>query len=182
MEQQEGHRRSIRIQGADYREAGTYFVTICAAEHREIFGSMEHGRVVLSKLGDIVQGCLLEVPLHFANAGIKEFVVMPNHVHAIIGLNVGARYIVPFDQRTSAPERFQKPVSGSIPTIIRTYKAAVSRQAKKELGRSGHEIWQRNYYERVIRNGKEFADASRYVMENPLHWEWDKENLRGKRQ
>jgi len=109
---------------------------------------------------------------------MKEFVVMPNHVHAIIALNVGARYIVPLQQRGRTRERFQKPVNGSIPTIVRTYTAAVARQAGKQLGMTGSGIWQRNYFERFLRDGKEYADASRYVMENPKRWEWDGENPR----
>jgi REP element-mobilizing transposase RayT len=173
---QDLHRSSIRLPGADYANAGAYFVTICAAEGREIFGSVEGGQVLLTELGKVVRGCLVQIPKHFANATLKEFVIMPNHLHAILALGVGARYIVPFDQRARTPEAFQKPVKASIPTIVRAFKAAVTRQAGKELGRAGQEIWQRNYFERVIRDGKEFADASRYIGENPMKWEWDHEN------
>ena len=106
--------------------------------------------------------------------------VMPNHMHGILGLTVGARYIVPFDREARTPEKFQKPVKGSIPTVVRTFKAAVARRAKKELGISSNEIWQRNYFERVLRDGKEYADASRYILENPQRWEWDRENPEGR--
>ncbi len=180
MEKKELHRRSIRLPGADYTEAGGYFVTICTAQKQEILGSIQNGQVLLSALGGIVRGCLVQVPNHFAHASIKEYVVMPNHVHVIIALGVGARYIVPLHQRARTPERFQKPVKGSIPTIIRTFKAAVVREAGKELNMHGEEIWQRNYFERVLRNGQEHADASRYVMENPMRWEWDAENPKRK--
>ncbi len=67
-------------------------------------------------------------------------------------------------------------MKGSIPTIVRTFKAAVARRAKKELGMDGGDIWQRNYFERVLRDGKEYADASKYILENPMRWEWDEEN------
>jgi putative transposase len=67
-------------------------------------------------------------------------------------------------------------VRGSIPTVVRTFKAAVARRAKKELGIGGDEIWQRNYFEQVLRDGKECSDAIRYILENPQRWEWDKEN------
>jgi putative transposase len=112
----------------------------------------------------------------FSRGTLHEFVVMPNHLHGIIGLTVGARYIVPLDQRARTPECFQKPVKGSIPTMIRTFKAAVARWARKELGVAGNDIWQRNYFERVLRDGKEYADASRYIQENPRRWDCDKEN------
>jgi putative transposase len=182
METREHHRRSIRLQGADYREAGGYFVTICTAQSQEIFGAIENGEVLLSELGNIVRGCLVQIPNHFAHASISEYVVMPNHVHVIIALGVGARYIVPLHEGARSPEGFQKPVKGSIPTIVRTFKAAVVRQASKELDIHGLEIWQRNYFERVLRDGQEYADACRYVMENPMRWEWDAENLRRKRE
>ena len=168
------------MRGADYSEPGAYFITVCAAGRRCIFGKIEDGRIVLSPLGEIVRACWVGIPEHFANASVQEFVVMPNHMHGIIGLAVGARYIVPPDQRARTPEQFQKPVKGSIPTIVRTVKAAVARRARKELATSSKDIWQRNYFERVLRDGKEVADASRYIHENPGRWEWDKENPVGR--
>jgi REP element-mobilizing transposase RayT len=179
-EEKKFHRRSIRLHGADYSRPGAYFITICAAQRRNVFGKIDKERVVLSSLGEIVRACWVEIPEHFANASVREFVVMPNHIHGIIGLTVGARYIVPLDQRARTLEEFQKPVKGSIPTIVRTFKAAVARRARKELGIVSDEIWQRNYFERVLRDGKEFADASWYILENPQRWEWDKENPEGR--
>jgi REP element-mobilizing transposase RayT len=74
-------------------------------------------------------------------------------------------------------ESFQSPTKATIPTIVRAFKAAVTRKAGEELGMAGKDIWQRNYFERALRNGKEYGDASRYILENPLKWEWDKQNL-----
>ena len=157
--------------------------------------------MVLSQLGEIVRKCWIQIPEHFPQASLEEFVVMPNHVHGIIALHsrkrngappvrerslllqtdpiatVGARYIVPFFEKAHTSERFQKPVRGSIPTIVRTFKAAVTSAAQKSLGWKV-EIWQRNYYERVLRDGKEYADASRYILENPIRWKWDQENAK----
>src|SRR5229473_40401 len=132
-EEKKFDRRSIRLRGADYSEPGAYFITICAAQRRNIFGNIDGGRVVLSPLGEIVRACWIEIPEHFARASAEQFVVMPNHLHGIIGLTVGARYIVPLDRAARMPEKFQKPAKGSIPTIIRTFKAAVARRARKEL-------------------------------------------------
>jgi REP-associated tyrosine transposase len=152
-----------------------------AACRKEIFGKIDEQRVVLSRLGEIVRRDLLRISEHFPYATIREFVVMPNHVHAIIGLEVGARYIVPFSERARTPEHFSGPVEGSIPTIVRTFKAAVTRDAKRESGING-EIWQRNYYEHVLRDGEEYARASRYIFENPLRWESDRENAAREKQ
>jgi len=169
-------RRSIRIPGADYTEAGGYFLTICAAYRQSIFGRIVNGQVELSPLGEIVRACWVQFPEHFPAATIKDFVVMPNHLHGIVAIGVGARYIVPSDPKAHTPEEFQKPVRGSIPTIVRTFKAAVSRTARKELGMGSERIWQSNYFERVLGDGEEYAKASRYILENPVRWEWDREN------
>jgi REP-associated tyrosine transposase len=174
------HRRSIRLLGADYTEAGGYFVTICTDERRNIFGQVIEGRVLLTPLGEICSQCLQGIPEHFAHVKVAQFVVMPNHLHAILILDVGARYIVPGDRGTRTPEQFRKPVTGSVPTIVRTFKAAVTRRTARELKWPG-DIWQRNYYERVLRDGKEYAQASRYIAENPLRWGWDSENLQRQR-
>jgi putative transposase len=173
-------RRSIRIAGADYTEPGAYFITICAAYRQNTFGRIENGRVVLSGLGAIVRTCWVQIPEHFPAATIKDFVVMPNHLHGIVAISVGARYIVPSDPKAHTPEKFQKPIRGSIPTIVRTFKAAVSRNARKKLSIGGDRIWQSNYFERVLRDGEEYAKASRYILENPARWEWDRENLERK--
>lgn len=179
-------RRSIRLYGADYSEPGGYFLTVCAAGRKQIFGRIDLDHAMLSPLGEIVRQCWMQIPEHFQQASLAEFVVMPNHLHGIIALRsrkrngegrVGARYIVSSSVQAHTPERFQKPVRGSIPTIVRTFKAAVTRAAQKSLGWKG-EIWQRNYFERVLRDGKEYADASRYILENPMRWKWDKENAK----
>jgi putative transposase len=68
-------------------------------------------------------------------------------------------------------------VTASLATIIRTFKAAVTREARRRFGRAGMEVWQRNYFERVVRDDREYLDTYRYIRENPLHWETDPENL-----
>ena len=172
------------MHGVDYSDPGGYFLTICAAGRKHIFGRINGDRLVLSPLGNIVRKCWFQLPEHFPQASLNEFVVMPNHLHGIIALTlgtrrvpapVGARYIVPSSENAHMPERFQKPVEGSIPTIVRVFKAAVTREARASLGWKD-EIWQRNYFERVLRDGKDYANASRYVLENPMRWKWDREN------
>src|SRR5579864_2987377 len=93
MEEKEFHRRSIRIPGGDYSRPGAYFVTICAAYRRNIFGAVEGGKIILSPLGEMVRGCWVQIPEHFPAATIQNYVIMPNHLHGIIGLDVRARYI-----------------------------------------------------------------------------------------
>jgi putative transposase len=171
MKQPRYDRRSIRLEGFDYSQPGAYFLTICAAEQKCIFGKVEDGLMHENALGKIAHGCWLQIPDHFANAEIDAFVVMPNHFHAIIKLK---RVI----GRPSAlkTESFGVPLPLSIPTIVRTFKAGVTRDARRILGDSVTQIWQRNYFERVIRNGKEYDETYRYIAENPLRWSVDEEN------
>jgi len=177
MEEKVFHRRSIRIPGGDYSRPGAYFVTICAAYKRNIFAAVEAGEVVLSPLGEIVRACWVQIPEHFPSATIKNYAIMPNHLHGIIGLGVGARYIVPSsDPGAQTREQFQKPTRGTIPTIVRAFKAAVTRVTREKLGIRDQMIWQSNYFERVLRDGREVSLAIRYIAENPGRWTWDEEN------
>ncbi len=165
-----GHRRSIRLPGFDYSQAGVCFVTICAFERRCLFGRMRDDAVDLSAIGRIVQACWLKLPQRFAHAELDAYVVMPNHLHGILLLQRTPR------REAGHAEAFQKPVAGSLPTIIRSFKAEVSVQVKQAGVQPSHPVWQRNYFERVLRNGKEYSAAARYILENPARWRFDHEN------
>lgn len=121
----------------------------------------------------------MAIPRHFAQVTLHEFVIMPNHVHGLIAIMpsplVGAQH------RCALPAgaTMNGVASGSLSAIVRSFKAIVARRAHKELGWKGP-VWQRNYFERVLRDGQEISDASRYVAENPLKWEWDRENPQSK--
>ena len=181
MEEKEFHRRSIRIPGADYLRPGAYFITICAAYRRNTFGKVDEGKMILSPLGRVVRSCWVQIPEHFPAATINEYVIMPNHIHGIIALVVGARYIVRSDPAARSKEQFQKPTRGTIPTIVRTFKAGVTRVARAKLGIQDEMIWQSNYFERALRDGREVSLAIRYIAENPQRWMWDEENAERER-
>jgi putative transposase len=181
MEEKKFHRRSIRVPGADYSLPRAYFITICAAYRRNIFGAVEGGKVVLSPLGEIVRSCWVQIPEHSPAANINEYVIMPNHLHGIIALGVGARYIVPSDPAARTREQFGKPSHGTIPTLVRTFKAAVTRNAREGLKIGDQRIWQSNYFERVLRDGREVSLAIQYIVENPARWSWDEENAERER-
>ena len=163
------NRRSIRLPGFDYSQTGQYFVTICAFEMRCIFGRVEEKTVCLSRIGEIATELWLEIPQHFPEATVDPFIVMPNHLHGILTIRGRARHAVPLQEKHDA-EGFRKPVEGSVPTIIRSCKSAVTKRVRETLGSRAKGVWQSNYFERVLRNGKEFGDASRYILENPLRW------------
>jgi len=184
-----GH-KSIRLKGHDYSAAACYFVTICVDGRRNAFGRIVGGGVELSLLGWIARENWLAIASHFANVNLHQSVVMPNHVHGIIEIagRVGDREKSLMSETSANGAQLAAPLrapalpagkrgveKGSLSAIVRSYKAAVTLRARRELGWRG-EIWQRNYFERFLRDGREFADATRYIAENPSRWEWDGEN------
>lgn len=106
-----------------------------------------------------------EIPEHFENSEFDYFVIMPNHMHGIVipgGTSTACR--------ADTTESFGKPVPGSLPTIIRSYKSAVTKRINEPRSTPGKYVWQRNYYERVIRNEKELYNIRKYILQNPQKW------------
>lgn len=172
---QKHHRRSIRLKGYDYSQEGAYYVTIVTWRREFLFGNIVNGEIMLSKRGQIADVCWREIPNHFPHVELGAYVIMPNHMHGIIVINDdrrGAIYRAPTDDANI--EKFGKPVKGSLPTIIRTYKAAVTRLIGREINETG--IWQRNYYEHIIRNEKDLQNKTDYIEANPRLWDEDDEN------
>ena len=168
-------RRSIRLQYMDYSQRGAYFVTICAFLKHCLFGRVESGRMDLSPIGEIVRACWIEISNHFPGVNADIFVVMPNHVHGVLAIEERARRAVPLRDEERF-EEFRKAVPGSVPTIVRNYKAAVTRLVRDTTGNRGMQVWQSNYFEPVLRSGEELANASRYIQENVAMWHLDKHN------
>jgi putative transposase len=115
------HRRSIRLKGFDYAQSGGYFITIVTHDRDLLFGEIVNKEVRLNEFGKIADECWRAIPEHFPNVELGAFVIMPNHVHGIVVINKDGRGTI---YRAPTQEQFQKPVKGSIPTIIRTFKSA----------------------------------------------------------
>ena len=172
------NRRSIRLRGYDYTQAGAYFVTVCvhndlvrrgaaccahqpvALNSTDIFGHIENGKMVINDYGRIVDASLRAIPDHFSSVILDEFTVMPNHVHLIVIIN-------------DARAQHAAPVLG---TIVRSFKSAVTKNINKSRGTPGTKVWQRNYYERIIRNDGELNRIREYVVNNPANWDTDEHN------
>ena len=163
-----GH-RSIRLQGYDYSSQGLYFVTICTHERRCTLSRVVDNHLELSQVGRIVRECWMEIPSHFPSVRPHGFVIMPNHLHGIVEI------VAKLGRSKAAPLRGHRVTAASLGAIVRSFKAAVTKRAHIEL-RWSEPVWQRNYCERVLRVGQEFSDATRYIAENPLKWESDREN------
>jgi len=171
---QKHHRRSIRLKGYDYTQAGVYFITICAYQRMHVFGEIVNGEMVLNDTGQIARDEWFKTAelRPYVELYEDEFVVMPNHAHGMIWI-VGARRRAP----TDVIEKFGKPVKGSIPTIIRAYKSAVTYAANGAQNMRGAILWQKNYYEHVVRNDRELNNIGWYILNNPLNWQLDRDNL-----
>ena len=169
------HRRSIRLTEYDYSQPGAYFITICAYNRACIFGDILEGQLTLNQYGEIVNSEWLKTINMRTNLELDAFIIMPNHLHGII-------LISDFDhrrgtlQRLPTFERFGKPVSNSIPTIIRLFKSSVTKHINALRGTPGLPVWQRNYYEHVIRNEDDLSEKREYILNNALKWDLDSEN------
>jgi REP element-mobilizing transposase RayT len=182
------HRQSIRLKNYDYSQAGAYFVTICAWQRECLFGEIVNGVMVLNDTGRIVAEEWEKTAQIRSNIDLDVFSVMPNHFHAIFLMydNVGAHCMRPEsvanatiletnDNRAhvGAPLRRQ---SGSIGSVFAGFKSATTKQINIIRNNPGCPVWQKNYYERVIRNEEEMSLAREYIVNNPMKWDLDKEN------
>jgi REP element-mobilizing transposase RayT len=182
------HRRSLRLQGYDYAMAGMYFVTICAHEHTCLFGEIVEGQMRLNDAGIIIAEEWTMTATMRKNISVDAFVVMPNHFHGIIGIHVDCwgtmhrAHIQPDTKqegtmhRAPTKEQFGKPTSNSIPTIIRGFKSAVTKRINETRKTPGMPVWQRNYYEHVIRGDDDLNRICEYIINNSANWQEDEEN------
>ncbi len=166
-------RRSIRLKDYNYSQAGAYFVTLCTWERKCIFGRIVEGVMQLNPLGIIVQDCWNDLRHHFPDVEFEVFVVMPNHFHGIIVIKtdiVGAIHELPLHENKLARRRML------LPKIIGRFKMISAKRMNEVRGTPGVPVWQRNYYEHVIRDEKSFGRIQEYIQTNVLRWEMDKEN------
>ena len=180
------HRRSIRLKGYDYTRPGMYFITICVADREYLFGHIENGRMILNEYGMIAKSEWTKTAIIREYVELLEYVIMPNHIHGVIVLHEhdrrGTVPRTPTVHRTPTTtghyppniEQFGKPVSHSIPTIIRGYKSTVTKQINILRNTPGRPVWQRNYYEHIIRDNRSYRRIARYINNNPLTWKGDR--------
>jgi len=168
-------RKSIRLKDYDYSQAGSYFVTICTNDKGCVLGEIINGEMHLNDIGRIVESEWMKTGKIRKNVILDSFVIMPNHLHGII-------FIIEMDNgrgtvhRAPTTEQFAKPTSNSIPTIIRSFKATATKQINQLRNSPGNPVWQRNYFERVIRNEKELNRIREYINSNPYNWNEDNNN------
>ncbi len=205
------HRRSIRLEGYDYSQAGLYFITICVRDRKCLFGKIVDGEMNFNDAGKIADVCWLEIPKHFPNTVLHEHIVMPNHVHGIVeliktgsrndsgqpvgvqnfeplqspnesGLSIGVENFQPLPSPNKSPRNeFQKIIPHSIGSIVKGFKIGVTKWfqnnalgvVRVENFQPLQPIWQRNYYEHIIRDEKSCQRISEYIINNPKNWQED---------
>ncbi|MBI4388341.1 MAG: transposase [Candidatus Omnitrophica bacterium] len=169
-------RKQLRLQNYDYSIPGYYFITICTNNRQHVFGKVIVGagpsaspRIVLNEIGLVVKSIWEQLPDCYDGVAIDEFVVMPNHVHGILTLTAtGGR------PQGAAP-------TIDLPSVVHRFKSLTAARyhkiMKQNHSSSSNKLWQRNYYERIIRNENELNEIRQYILDNPIKWEEDPENV-----
>jgi putative transposase len=172
------NRKSNRLPCYDYATPGAYFITIVSYRRLPIFGEIISGEIQLSQIGEIVEGCWVDIPLHFTDASIDAYVIMPNHLHGIVKINekrnVGATHASPILTKGQDSIPIGPPPQ-SLSAIIGSLKSAATKGIHRAGLMKNQSIWPRNYYEHVIRDDKDYQRIVEYIQFNPINWEDDQE-------
>ena len=213
------HRKSIRLKGYDYSQAGLYFITICVQDRECLFGKIENGEMILNDAGKMVENEWLKIPNRFTNVHLHEYVVMPNHFHAIMEIAVGATLVVDqnddntnndgikiggirndngianndvgndiadndiADNENGQPQGFAPTKPKTVGDMVGAFQSIATVEyirGVKQLGWQpfNGKLWQRNYWEHIIRDEQSYQRISAYIINNPKKWNDD--SLKGK--
>ncbi len=177
------HRRSIRLKGYDYSRAGAYFVTICAQDKRCLFGDIVDGEMVLNDAGRMVQIVWDELPKYYPGIGTDTCQIMPNHIHGIIVIVGASPCACPGPSAcpgTNGQPRGVAPTL-ALPDVVHRFKTMTTKRYADGVKKNRwqpfpRKLWQRNYYEHIIRDEDDLNNIREYITENPVKWEFDREN------
>ena len=157
-----GRRRSIRLSNHDYSANSTYFLTLCTYGRAALFGSVDAGVVRLTTVGKIVRDLWIQTAQIRPGVVLDAFVIMPDHMHAIVAMSTAEQRKFPGSSLQRAPE--------SLGALVAGYKASCTSEVQRLLGTPRLRLWQRNYYERVIRDARALREIRGYVAANPARW------------
>ena len=162
----ERNRRSIRLPQYDYTASGAYFVTVCVEGRSSLLGKVNDGRINLSQIGLTVEKAWQSISERFPDVNVDWYVIMPNHFHGIVSIDANGKL----------RDRKEEDSSVSLASVMRAFKSISAREANLLLGIEGKRFWQRNYYERVIRDEEELCQLRTYITNNPSAWDDDEHN------
>lgn len=155
-----GGRRSIRLKNFDYTREGFYYVTICVDYFQRILGEVKSGIMIHNELGEIVERCWLDIPRRFPFVRLDEHVTMPNHFHGIIELQ----------------DHTPRISTESVGYIVGFFKFHSTKLINQVSGIPGKRIWERNFFEHIVRSECQLNRIRRYIRDNPANWNYDADN------
>ena len=163
------HRRSLRLGDYDYSREGMYFVTLVTYKRIELFGQINDAQMLMNDYGQLVAREWKQTSILRPNIELDQVIIMPSHIHGIIAV-VEQKGVLQY-----APTKWKSP-SQTIGAIIRGFKAATTTKINALRETPGQTVRQRNYYDHVIRSDEDLYNIRKYIIENPLSWEYDQEN------
>ncbi|MFA6081640.1 MAG: transposase [Patescibacteria group bacterium] len=170
------YRKLNRLKNYDYSSSGYYFVTICVHKRSCVFGKVKNNKMILNVYGEMAEQCWLNIPKHFPDVELDEFVIMPNHVHGII-IIYNSQYVGNKNfcslQNNKLP--WQSKLSKSLSSIIRGYKIGVTEFCLKNEFKKF--AWQKSYYDHIICNDYSLLYIRQYIRDNPVNWNEDRNNI-----
>ncbi len=167
IQPQRPRRRQLRLPSYDYAQPGAYFVTICTHRRVCLLGRIVDGAMDLSTRGTIAESCWRLLPEHYPSVELDAFVIMPNHVHGILFLT---------DGRLADQPGQALPKRHGLPEVVRAFKTFSARRINALCGEHGTPVWQRGFYEHIVRNEISLQEVRSYIAANPMRWHLDREN------
>ena len=166
-------RKSVRLRDYDYRQSGAYYLTICAFRKSCVFGEIRSGKMILNELGMLTSRLWRQIAIKRPNVELDAFVIMPNHLHGIIMIVDDKSTEGCGERKVRHSRRSDTLVSGSLGAIVGQFKRAVSINSKSLDQVPEQPVWQRSYYEHVIRGERSLMEIRKYIVENPARWSDD---------
>jgi len=166
---------SPRLKGYDYSQPGAYFVTICTLKRMCIFGKIIEDRMVMNSLGDIICHTWKDIPNHYPYVTLDKFIIMPNHIHGIVMLLENRRDSRDRFVNLSLRKSHERKRHG-LSEIIRGFKTWSARRINQIQNTTGTSVWQRSFYDHIIRDDDDLNRIRSYIVENPLMWDQDRNN------
>jgi putative transposase len=172
----ETERKRLRLAEFDYRSAGFYYVTLCTQGRLCLFGEILNAKMLLNDAGKMIHDVWTNLPNHFPNIQLDSFVIMPNHFHAIVII----KEITDIFREFGTAQR-PSPTNASLSDIIRNFKtyttwSYINGVHENNWAPFEKKLWQRAFYEHIIRNEASLLKIQQYIIDNPLKWKNDKEN------
>lgn len=171
------HHRDIRLPEYDYSQEGAYFITICTQDRKCILGDIIDGQMKLNKWGRVVEQSWHDLVDHYTGIELDTYVIMPNHIHGVIVITGDVNI------KTDVGDGFKPSPTGrmvvkshGLAEIVRAFKTFSARKINQERNAKGQKVWQRNYFEHVIRNKNSLNKIREYIYNNPRYWQTDDEN------